>query len=166
LGNEPLVSKDARFAFYDLRRFGSELRSRMKDSECMRRHEDSVQLVLFSWQNGFGGNLEGPANDNWRWCTTKGELFVLNNTPTTKRVEVTMCCKADNEVAARLQIDGELWKETLTIGASSQPFTRTLTVPPGKHKVTFDTDARVIPGIDPRMLVWRVTNFGAREIAE
>jgi phosphoglycerol transferase len=165
LGTEPIVSKDARFAFYDLRRFADELRRRMPESEWMRHEDDSLHLVLFSWQNGFGGNLEGPANDNWRWCTTKGELFVLNNTPTTKRVEITMCCKADNEVAAHLQIDGELWKETLTIGAASQPFTRTLTVPPGKHKLTFDTDARIIPGIDPRNLVWRVTNFGAREIA-
>ena len=125
-----------------------------------------LHLILFSWENGFAANLEGPANDNWRWCTSRGDLSVINNVPQTRRVEVTMCCKADNEVGAHMRINGDLWSEELLIGAGSQPFTRTLTVPPGKHRLTFETDARIIPGIDPRKLVWRVTRFSAQECGE
>jgi phosphoglycerol transferase len=166
LGVAPIVNQGSRLAFFDLREFTRGLRARTTQSDWQRREQESTHLVTFSWGNGFAGNLEGPANECWRWCTTRGEMFVINDSTETKRVEVAMCCKADNETAAHLRISGDLMSEQLTISSASQPFTRRVTVPPGRHKLTFETDARIIPGIDVRQIAWRIVNFSAQEVSD
>jgi phosphoglycerol transferase len=166
LGPEPIRSRSGRLCLYDLTGYARQLRSDLGEERWAAAHEAALHPVLFGWGTGFHA-LETVSGEHWRWCAATGELNVYNPGDRPKSVTLSMGLRSATGASARLSINGPGLAEMMTIGADSTLLTRTVTVPPGRHRILFATDAPrlLFPG-DTRLLHFRVENFSTREADE
>jgi hypothetical protein len=164
LGAEPLVSRDKRRAFFSLLDYGYTLRRQYDDAAWQGLHDYALRPVAFLWRDGFG-RLEGSIDNNWRWCSSTGELQIINLGKRSRTVRLHMEFRSDHEERARLLVQGELCQAHVMINKNAGAFAQTLSVPPGKHSLRFTCNARRVDRAkDPRDLVFRVLDWQAMEI--
>ena len=164
LGAEPLVSRDQRRAFFSLLDYGYTLRRQYDEAAWQGLHDYALRPVAFLWRDGFG-RLEGSIDKNWRWCSSQGELHIVNlgKRPRTLRLHLEL--RSDHEEPARLCVQGELCRAHVMINKNAGEFRQILSVPPGKHILRFACDARRVDRAkDPRNLVFCVRSCEATEI--
>ncbi|MEP7340707.1 MAG: hypothetical protein ABI977_23455 [Acidobacteriota bacterium] len=156
LGKPQFGSDDGKLIFFDLRSFESQLRSKYGEQFEAKREEARHPLILV-WAEGCS-ELEGPADSTFRWCSSVGELEVTNGAPQSKQIKLETAFSTEND--ATLRISGDLLNEELKTGQKPLPFSKTFTIPPGKHVIHFRSDARRVlaPG-DFRYLVFKMSNF-------
>jgi len=115
--------------------------------------------VIWDWKEGFYG-LEGDSKNNWRWGSSHGELFVTNTSP--KELQVTLEMKlgtAHNEFS-NLKVKSTLFNEDLKINSDAKLYLKKITIPPGKHVIRFESDAKKPNNsVDPRLLSFIISNF-------
>jgi phosphoglycerol transferase len=164
LAVEPLRSADQRLAFYDLTEYARALRSRLGEEAWQAAHEAALHPVLFGWGSGFCYPPEEAEGRRWRWCGPLGELDVYNRTGRDTRVTLSMGLRSATGARAQVRVRGAGLAEELSIDGNGLALTRTITVPPGQHRILFTTDAPrlVFPG-DFRDLRFRVENFTATQ---
>lgn len=155
-GKPQLVSEDNKLIFFDLRNFESQLRGKYGEQFAAKR-EEALHPLLLVWSNGCS-ELEGPAEGNFRWCSSIGELEITNGVSRPRQVNLETAFTTEND--ATLWISGNLLTEEVKTGQKPLPFTRSFTVPPGKHVIHFRSDARRVlaPG-DFRYLVFKMSSF-------
>jgi phosphoglycerol transferase len=162
IGRPPIVSNNDRLVFFDLAEHQRRLREQSPAGDWEARREAAQHPLLPVWQSGCS-DVEGAAENNWRWCGSEGQLYLVNNSRQAKRVSVEMSFTAGG--AARLHISSPFFTEQLSISQARTNFLRTITIPPGRHAVRFDCDGRqVLAPNDFRVLIFRVENFKLREI--
>src|SRR5262249_28287739 len=107
---------------------------------------------------------EGSPASNWRWCESQGELSLINSSGHAKTVELEMCFGTMEKQVSQLWLEGPLFSVRLEGNEQGTRFVRTITVPPGRHRVRLTCGAtKVRAPNDPRTLVFRVTRFLVRE---
>lgn len=154
-------SGNGRLAFFDLTRYGRELRARLSAAELAAKQEAARHPLLSLWENGFS-EAEGAGGESWRWCASEGRLELVNGSPRSRRVKLEASFAAGRE--AELRIDGPLLSERLQIGVAARSFARTLILAPGRHTINFYCDApRILAPLDARVIVFRVQNFRLTE---
>jgi len=162
LGAKPLVSGNGRLSFFDLSEYTRRLREKYTPPEWEAKSEFALHPLLLIWQNGCS-ELEGTAENNWRWCSATGGLLIINGSPHARRVTLEMSFASENE--GNLRIDSPLFSEQLKTRPAGQSFFKEIVIPPGQHLIHFTCDARrVLAPLDFRQLVFRVINFKLRMV--
>ncbi len=157
LATPPITKDDQRVTFFNLTEFTRRLREQYTAEEWQAKQESALQILTLRWTGGFS-NLESSPEQNWRWCSSKGELHISNSG--TQRVLLEMSLATGFEEFSNLQIDSPWLSEQLKINGAGQLFSRIVTIPAGRHVIRFSSDAgRINAPSDPRVLVFRVTNF-------
>jgi phosphoglycerol transferase len=164
LGAEPLVSRDQRRAFFSLLDYGYRLRRQYDEAAWQGLHDYALRPVAFLWRDGFG-RLEGSIDNNWRWCSSAGELQIINLGKRSRTIRLHMEFHSAHEEPALLLVQGELCQAHVMINKNAGAFVQTLSVSPGKHSLRFTCNARRIDRAkDPRDLVFCVLDWQAMEI--
>jgi phosphoglycerol transferase len=153
LQTRPLLSPTQRRSFFDL----SGRRKQLSGDP-----EKALNPLLAKWQNGFW-DLEGAPEDNWRWCSTAGELRIENRLTRERQVIIEMTISSLKE--SNLRIEGRDFSEPLRISPVNTPFSKQFTLPPGVNSIRFTSDT---PGVasppDMRPLAFRINNFKLNEV--
>jgi hypothetical protein len=104
--------------------------------------------------------VEGTPENTFRWCAAAGAWRVTNGARQTKRVTLEMTLSSHYD--GTLWIKSPLGSEQMPIGPVRRVLSRTISIPPGRHTISFGCDARgVLMRGERRALVFRVTNFRA-----
>lgn len=155
LGKPQFTSDNNRLIFFDLRSLESQLRAKYGD-QFAAKHEEALHPLLLVWTEGCS-ELEGSPENAYRWCSAIGELEITNGSALPRQVKLETTFSTENE--ATLWMSG-LLNEQLKTAKEPSAFSRTFTIPPGKHKIHFRSDARRVlePG-DFRYLVFKLSSF-------
>lgn len=160
----PLVSNNNRLAFYALTDFFSQLKNKYTPDQLAALRQNALHPVLVKWQKGFF-DFEQNAAENWRWCTSEGELYLTNPSESPRHVQIEMTLASGYPDPSALRITGDAIQEELKINAAGQFYSRQWTVPPGGLSVKFASQAkRVDAPADPRFMVFKVMNFRMRNL--
>ncbi|MBS1787267.1 MAG: hypothetical protein JST85_06070 [Acidobacteria bacterium] len=155
IGRPQFISDNGRLVFFDLRNLESQLRAKYGDQFPAKR-EEALHPLLLVWVEGCS-ELEGTPDNPYRWCSAIGELEITNGAAQPRQVKLETAISTENQ--ATLSISGLLNEQVKT---SKEPltFSRTFTIPPGKHHIHFRSDAqRVLAPGDFRYLVFKLGNF-------
>ena len=161
-GKGPIVvSENGRLAFFDLTDYERREREQTPAPEWEARREAALNPLLPVWQSGCS-DVEGTAENNWRWCGSEGRLYLVNNSRQSKQATLEMSFATGGP--ASLQLSSAFFDEQLSINATSTTFTRSIAISPGRHAIEFDCDGRqILSPTDLRELFFRVHNFKLRE---
>ncbi len=161
IGSPPIISGNSRLTFFDLTEYERRMREGSPAGEWEARREAALHPLLPVWQSGCS-DVEGAAENNWRWCGAEGQLYLVNNSRQAKRATIEMSFATG--APAKLQISGAFFNEQLNVNPVSTSFSRTIAIPPGRHAVKFDCDAlQILSPNDLRELIFRIQNFKLRE---
>jgi phosphoglycerol transferase len=162
IGSRPFVSENGRLVFFDLTEYERRMREQSPAGEWEARREAALNPLLPVWQSGCS-DVEGAAENNWRWCGSEGQLYLVNNSHQAKRATIEMSFATG--APANLHISSVFFNEQLSINPGGTSFSKTIAIPPGRHAVKFDCDAlQILSPNDLRELIFRVHNFRLREI--
>ncbi len=155
LGKPQFISENGRLVFFDLRSLNSQLQAKYADQFAAKR-EEALHPLLLVWVEGCA-ELEGPPENPYRWCSAIGELEITNGSVQPRQVKLDTTISTEND--ATLSVSG-LLNEQVKTGKEPLAFSRTFTIPPGKHRISFRSDGRRVlaPG-DFRYLVFKLGNF-------
>jgi hypothetical protein len=121
----------------DLRPYRSRMRLTLGPRyEALARAERETVRVL--WLGGFVSFEPVGQEDRHRWCGPEGVAQFVNPTDRPRTVRLDLLLRTMTDEPADLRIEGgSLWSERFPVDRSSQPISRILTVPPGRHEVRF-----------------------------
>lgn len=164
LKTKPIVSKNNRFVFFNMTQYNNILREKFSEEKLEEIKDDVLHPVLTSWRLGFSG-LEGTPENNWRWCSSKGELVLVNSSRKEKDILIEMAIFTGYKEYSNLKIEGDLLSENLNVNSDGTFFSKRFILKPGKYVIRFSSDAkRVDAPNDPRFLVFRIANFRLKEL--
>ena len=163
LAISPIVSNDGRLVFFDLKSSCQKLRDSMAEADWEAKRGDTVNSLLALWQDGFSDE-ERDEKDYWRWCAENGRMEIINNSRQPKNVTLEMSFSAGRD--ANLAIESDLFNDRLKINFAGVPFSRTVTITPGRHVLRFSTDApRILTPQDSRIIHFCLLNFKIKSAA-
>ena len=153
------IHPDGKQFLYDLRPY-CERRRRELGAEYDRLAKRENDDVRFLWLDGFVSFQNVGEEWKHRLCQTSGILVVVNPSNETRTLVVDAIFRTDLASDSQLEIDGEIWRESLTISRNTQPSQRTLTIPPGRNHVSFRCKlSREYVPYDSRRLAFFVALF-------
>jgi phosphoglycerol transferase len=155
LQTRPLLSPTQRRSFFNLIEYGKKIGG---DPDKV------IHPLIPKWQSGFS-DLEGTPEDNWRWCSTTGEVRLENLSTRDRQVAIEMT--ASSLTKGKLKIEGKNFSETIQISPVNTPFSKQLTIPPGPYTIRFTSDTPAVQHLpDPRLLSFRINNFKMKEVEQ
>lgn len=159
LSIKPMVSNNGRLSFFDLTNYTQKLKRHYTQEQWTIKSENVLHPVLLSWQDGFS-TIEGTLGNNWRWCSEKGQLRIMNASSKENHIKIKMMFATGYQEKSTLTINSDLFNDKLSINNNGTEYARELIVPPGNHIISFKSDAkRVYAPDDPRNLIFRIINF-------
>ena len=160
LSTPPILSPSTRQAFFDLTAYQQRLKEKYPQDQWEAKREAAKQPVIAVWQSGFH-DMESGQGATWRWCGANGVMKLINRTSTDQQVKLDMILAADNSGVTRME--SPFFSDQVKVDWKGQPFSKTFTLPPGEHTISFSGDSqRVLSPNDYRELVFRVINFQLR----
>jgi phosphoglycerol transferase len=164
LGESPDASADRRLAFFSLLAQKEREGGNASSAERDERRERALHPLLVRWGAGFW-ELESAPDGPFRWCSSTGEIWLDNRSPSAKRVTFRMQALAAN-APSRLIIEGDVLSDDVPLGTVWVPFSRTFLVPSGAHVLRFQANGKPADvGTGSRTLVWRARNVAFEESA-
>jgi phosphoglycerol transferase len=166
LGTRPIVSDNERLVYFPLPSTGvKRLRDTFSAEEWQARTEALQNPMVFTWRGGFS-RRETCGRESWHWCSGEGELQILNPLPRPRTLTLKMTCQTGHPEPALLTMQGASLSDKRQINNRSEEIVQSVTVQPGLNAIHFTCDARPLhaPG-DPRVLVFNVSRFFAREVS-
>jgi phosphoglycerol transferase len=158
LGAAPIATPDRSLLFFDLSAYERRVDAGLTAAEREHRRDLALHPVLVRWLAGCY-RPENKAEGPFRWCGEDAALEIGNDAQVAQSTVVHF--KAFAAVStATLSIESDLVSQALRLDGAGTSFTRTLSVPPGHHRIQFRCDgAPERPFADARKLVWRVEGF-------
>jgi hypothetical protein len=152
LRSSPLVSRNQRLSFFNLTEY----------RKIVSGDPGKIINPLFpEWGKDFF-DLEGSPENNWRWCSSTGELIIENSLPSERNVVIEMGVASLNP--GQLRIESMNFSETIQTSTVSTPFLKKFTMPPGVYSIRFTSTAPAIASPpDTRLLSFRINNFSLKE---
>lgn len=164
LAADPVVSRNQRLVFFDLTEFSNRLQSYYSSGDWSRKRDSIMHPLALIWTSGFS-DLEGTPDYNWRWSSNRGQLTITNNSQHSRTVEIQMKFFSGHDRPANMKVQGEGFTDNLVINNQGTPYSRVLTIQPGKMTIDFSCDAEpVVAPNDSRVLIFRVVNFSSKEL--
>ncbi len=152
LRTQPLVSKDQRFSFFDLRELARCERERYPEGWTSDLAAATLRPLLLAWGPGFWPEeVSGPVT--YRWADDRATVLIDNPGRDRRRIRLTTGVHTPTDRRSRLTIaypDGR--RERLTVSSKPIRVERSLSVEPGRSTIVFSTDAPrlVTPPSDTR----------------
>jgi len=163
LGPPRLVSDDQRYAWFDLAPHRRAAAASISAEEHARRRDAALHLVHARWGRGFFDD-EQDTRGHFHWSSGQSVLEIDNTWDVPRQVEFKTTFVAANPPSV-VGFGGELMSGLIEIPPQGAPFSRTLTVPPGRHVVRFGGTGRpAYAPTDPRTLIWRLYDTEIRDL--
>jgi len=164
LGVEPIVSLNGDFIFFNMEKFNATYRTKYSEQERQVHREAALKapVVKLEWGEGFFP-LESDTLSTWRWADKTAILEFTNPRKTSKNVTLDMFLRTGESGKSNLLLQGDLFNENIVISEELSKFTKTISVPPGKHTIKFISDAKQVISDDTRSLFFTVMNFSSIE---
>lgn len=160
LGKPPIVSKNGRLAFFDLREFRRGLLAARPAEDVARLRREALVPVRFAFGSGFYG-LEGTGATTWRWGGSEMTIDIDNTGDEVREVDIEFSAATGGPGPATLSVTlpgGETVDRT--VGPPPTPVRLRTEVPPGPSRLVLRTDAAAArQANDPRDLRLQVLNF-------
>src|SRR5262249_3877446 len=164
LSTKPIVSANQRLSFFDLATVNAKLREKYTAQEWQLKQDAALHPLLLDWRYGCH-QLEGTPEQNWRWCSSRGELYIFSLSSSQKKIVLEMAVSTGYEELSHLHIESPWFSKDVEVNLAGQFVSATATVPPGRCIVRMVSDARRVEVAgDRRTLVFRVNNFRLREL--
>jgi phosphoglycerol transferase len=161
---KPLISKNKRLAFFNVTDFNEKFLPRHTKEEIEAYKWIVLNPIQVQWENGFYTEEENLKEGKWRW--SKKQSFLILNNPSSKvrKLAISMSLATVWKKSSNLKIAGDLFEETLKINNKPLLFSKTISLPPGKHLIKFSSNAPPLnTAIDPRELAFTVYNAKIKE---
>lgn len=163
LNRKALVSSGQRYAFFPLGAYAEKLRRTYSAETWEEKRDRALHPVREAWGHSFS-SLERFGDTTWRWCSSSGELRLINSSGTQRTVVISMSFATGHREPASLNVTAAGFSEQLTVSQENSPYAKAVTLPPGTTIIKFTCDAkRVDAPWDKRTLVFRVDNFTVKE---
>ncbi|HXG93041.1 MAG TPA: hypothetical protein VNN73_11845 [Blastocatellia bacterium] len=160
----PLVSENMRQSFFNIEPYRETLKQELPPSVWETKRDRAQYLILDSWTGGFYG-IERSNNESWRWCSNRGQLVLVNNSPQQRTVVIDMEIQTGYEQPSELVLSGDLLTASLAVNSRGAHFSSQVNVPPGSHIINFSCNAEKVEAPqDPRYMVFRVINYRLTEV--
>lgn len=158
LNVEPINSENQKI-FFDLKKLNALYKSKYSAQEIENHKQILLNTLKVEWLDGFSG-MEGDSSLNWHWASNKAKLLIDNPSNRPKDVTFNMSFATGWAEKSHIKIESDLFSDNLDVNMEAFPFTKKISVPPGKHIIKFTSDAKQVnaPG-DPRKLFFRINNF-------
>jgi phosphoglycerol transferase len=156
IGTPPIVSRNARLVFFDLRDYVAVLKSARRGGDWETETNEAMHPVLVDWASGFywAESWEGHV---FRWCDGSGSIRLINSSGRPRKVSLEMSLATACRGPWTLRLDGPGISEKLRVDQEPLPYVRAVGLPPGEHLVNVICEA---PPINPgRRLVFQVRDF-------
>ena len=164
LGIAPIVSRNQRLVFFNLTEFVGSFKNRYSPEELAIKHELALHPMTLGWQGGFS-DLETGGGKSWRWCSSAGQLRIMNPLQRERKILVEMDLVSGGQVFSNMSINSTSFADHLLINDQGKPFSQTVTVHPGETLIDFYCDGKRIDAPnDERVLVFKVMNFRWKEV--
>ncbi len=164
LNEQPVYSSNQRLVFFNLMKYNNSVKLGYTPQQYEDAQESALHPLLISWQGGFSG-LEGTSQDNWRWCSSTGQLELNNSSNKSKKVEIQMSLATGYPEKSHLIISGTDFVDKLAVNNQSIKYTKIISIPSGKYIINLSCDARRVDAPqDPRFLVFRIENFNYKTL--
>jgi phosphoglycerol transferase len=155
----PLVCKERRIAVYSLEAYTERLREQFSAPLWDAMREGVLHRLAVRWAGGFS-ELEGKPDNNWRWSSAVGELWVENTSARARQLQLAGVVATGYPEYSDMRIEGPGYLHKLRVNSAGQPFSVTISVPPGRHIVRWVSNSkRVMSLADPRVMVFQLRNF-------
>lgn len=164
LDTKPIVSQNSKLVFFDMTNYNREFKSKSTEKDWMLLKEKVLYPMFLTWGKGFYG-FEGAQDNNWRWCSSKGELVINNLSNEEKKIKMKMSFGTGYSELSNLKIESELFSENFKISSKINPFSKEVIIKPGRHVIKFSSDAKTVNApLDPRILNFVLYNFEIIEL--
>jgi hypothetical protein len=160
----PIVSPNARFALFDIRRYRSELARRLPEGEIRALADATLHPVRADWSEGFTDRHQ-EGTESMRWTTAPDASVTVTN-PSDDERQVTLFVRlsragGERAPAAITTPDGAT--DRVQVTAEGIDVKLTLTLPPGDSTIRIRTEAppvpasRGVPSGYVKLVGWRLT---------
>lgn len=169
LDTTPIVSGNGRLYFFDMTGYNERSGGNYTQSEqeLLRhmafdpsiRNEVTSRPLFMEWRGGFSV-LEGSIENNWRWCSHDGELYIINPSKQDIKVKMNMSVATGYDERSELFIDSDLFSQCLEVNVNGTFLEKEIMIPHGRHIIKFTSHEKSIDDADDmRARVFRISNF-------
>jgi phosphoglycerol transferase len=163
LDTKPMVSANGQMVFLNMGGYNLKLADKY-GAEIGAKRKAALHPLWLEWTEGCYG-LEGSAEFNWNWCSSRGELVINNPLDEERKLKLEMGLATGYEELANLSLDGPSISETLKVNSNPTAYAKVITVPPGRQVIRFACDAKQVHApLESRSLVFKVLNFSLQEM--
>jgi phosphoglycerol transferase len=155
LGSKPMVSREGRLAFYDLRPYAARLRANSTASQFAALKQATLYPATVAYTSGF----YPPDSSGGVWTSPAGQATVDNTSRTAEPIvfSTSVQTKARGRFTLRITAPGGTRSYSITHTPRLVRFT--FDDPPGTHPLSFSTNAPASPALgDPRALALYLSN--------
>jgi phosphoglycerol transferase len=164
LGTAPIVSRNQRLVFFNLTGFVASLKNHYSPEELAIKRELAIHPITLRWQGGFS-DLETGGDSSWRWCSSAGQLRIMNPLQQERKILVEMDLISGGPEFSNMNITSPSFSDHLLVNHQGKTFSQTVTVAPGESLINFYCDGqRIDAPKDERVMVFRVMNFRWKEL--
>ena len=164
LGTAPIVSRNQRLVFFNLTGFVASLKNHYSPEELAIKRELAIHPITLRWQGGFS-DLETGDDTSWRWCSSAGQLRIMNPLQQERKILVEMDLISGGPEFSNMNITSPSFSDHLLVNHQGKTFSQIVTVGPGESLINFYCDGqRIDAPRDERVMVFRVMNFRWKEL--
>ena len=164
LGTAPIVSRNQRLVFFNLTGFVASLKNHYSPEELAVKRELAIHPITLRWQGGFS-DLETGDDTSWRWCSSAGQLRIMNPLQQERKILVEMDLISGGPEFSNMNITSPSFSDHLLVNHQGKTFSQIITVGPGESLINFYCDGqRIDAPKDERVMVFRVMNFRWKEL--
>jgi hypothetical protein len=134
----PIVHLDKHQLFFDLRPYRSWLVSHIGAEGYARAAKQEAEQLSILWLKGFP-IVEIPGReDKIRKCGLRATMLLINPADRTRTYRISSLIRTDFDKYSLVEIHGgDVWSDRFKVNKMSGPYERTISIPPGRHIVTF-----------------------------
>jgi phosphoglycerol transferase len=139
-GRQPIMSADARFAYFDLRPLRTSLQKRLPGPEVKTVGPELLHPLQSTYGDGFY-KLEQNPDTTWYWARSHASIKLDNPATRPRRVQFSAHLSSFARADVQVTLDGRPVATTVSTKLPGHPVKLTFTVPVGPHVLTLSTNA-------------------------
>jgi len=131
---EPIRSSDQRFAFYPLLPYQQFMAQSLPHSQWQTKAQAVLDTVRLTFGKGFSREQVGQHRLT-RLGEKDGEFWLVNPGQQDQEVSLTLSVRTTMDETADMCLTSAIFAEEFPVNGQDRTLTRTLAVPPGRHRV-------------------------------
>ncbi len=157
LNVKPISSATQDLLFYSMKKYNDAYKEKYPNIEKSLWLVPSPLSIKFD--KGFYQS-ESNSNMEWRWASNSSVINITNSTDVSQELNLEVTLRTAWAENSDLKIVSDLWKETFLINSHPLTLKKFLSVPPGRHRLEFYSNARQVDTpLDGRRMFFAVINY-------